>query len=207
MTKDHHAINRKDSSPYEEKCAEIRQKARTLLQKYGVKKTTVEEIATACNLSKTALYYYYKGKEEILAAVMRDESEALIAKMRAAAASAPDSRAELRAILKTRVCNVSELVIKILDDAASGIYEVYPSISTIRDQHLAEETKLIDRVLRNGYRRGVFREIRTPNTSMLMMAALLGIDFYMAGNDNRQSLETSIDELLDLIFDGLCARD
>lgn len=207
MANDRHAIRKSDLTPYEEKCAEIRHKARTLFQKYGVKKTTVEDIANACNLSKAALYYYYKGKEEILAAVMRDESESLIAKMRAAAASAPDSRAELKAILKTRVCNVSELVSKMLDDAASGIYELYPSVSAVRDQHLAEEAKLIDRVLRDGNRRCVFREICSENTPMLMMAAILGIDLYVARRKKCQSLEASIDELLELIFNGLCVHD
>src|ERR1044072_8327011 len=56
--------------------------ARDLFERFGFKKTTMEDIARQVGKSKSALYYYYKTKEEIFEAViLRDieASQALVA--------------------------------------------------------------------------------------------------------------------------------
>lgn len=56
--------------------------ARELFERFGFKKTTMEDIARQVGKSKSALYYYYKTKEEIFEAViLRDiaTTEALVA--------------------------------------------------------------------------------------------------------------------------------
>lgn len=56
--------------------------ARDLFERFGFKKTTMEDIARQVGKSKSALYYYYKTKEEIFEAViLRDiaTTEALVA--------------------------------------------------------------------------------------------------------------------------------
>jgi AcrR family transcriptional regulator len=49
---------------------EILAGARELLERFGFKKTTMEDIARKVGKSKSALYYYYKTKEEIFEAVI-----------------------------------------------------------------------------------------------------------------------------------------
>lgn len=46
---------------------EILTAARSAFVKYGIAKITLEDIANECGLKKTALYYYFKNKDEILA--------------------------------------------------------------------------------------------------------------------------------------------
>lgn len=61
---------------------EILSGARDLFERFGFKKTTMEDIARQVGKSKSALYYYYKTKEEIFEAViLRDiaTTEALVA--------------------------------------------------------------------------------------------------------------------------------
>ena len=61
---------------------EILNAANELFQRFGFKKTTMEDIARQVGKSKSALYYYYKTKEEIFEAViLRDiaTTEALVA--------------------------------------------------------------------------------------------------------------------------------
>lgn len=48
---------------------EILLKSKELFKRFGFKKTTMEEIAHQIGKSKSALYYYYKTKEEIFEAV------------------------------------------------------------------------------------------------------------------------------------------
>lgn len=44
---------------------EILLEAQKLFQQYGLKKTTMDEIAAACGKAKSTLYYYFKNKEEV----------------------------------------------------------------------------------------------------------------------------------------------
>jgi AcrR family transcriptional regulator len=50
--------------------------ARDLFERFGFKKTTMEDIARQIGKSKSALYYYYKTKEEIFEGVILNEIEA-----------------------------------------------------------------------------------------------------------------------------------
>src|SRR5690349_22689175 len=55
---------------------EILNGARDLFERFGFKKTTMEDIARQIGKSKSALYYYYKTKEEIFEAVVLNDIEA-----------------------------------------------------------------------------------------------------------------------------------
>lgn len=52
---------------------EILNGAKELFERFGFKKTTMEDIAKQVGKSKSALYYYYKTKEEIFEAVILNE--------------------------------------------------------------------------------------------------------------------------------------
>ena len=52
---------------------EILNGARELFERFGFKKTTMEDIARQIGKSKSALYYYYKTKEDIFEAVILNE--------------------------------------------------------------------------------------------------------------------------------------
>lgn len=49
---------------------EIVQGALQLFQKYGLNKVTMEDVAKAIGKGRSSLYYYYKNREEIFAAVL-----------------------------------------------------------------------------------------------------------------------------------------
>jgi AcrR family transcriptional regulator len=60
---------------------EILNGARELFERFGFKKTTMEDIAKQIGKSKSALYYYYKTKEEIFEAFILNEIETTQAKV------------------------------------------------------------------------------------------------------------------------------
>jgi len=51
--------------------------AQKLIQKFGLKKTTMNEIAAASGKAKSTLYYYYKSKDDVYDAVFHLELENL----------------------------------------------------------------------------------------------------------------------------------
>jgi len=52
---------------------EIICEAQKLFQQFGLKKTTMDEIATACGRAKSTLYYYFKSKEDVFDSVINLE--------------------------------------------------------------------------------------------------------------------------------------
>jgi AcrR family transcriptional regulator len=57
--------------------AEIINQAQILFQQFGIKKTTMDEIAEACGKAKSTLYHYFKSKEEVFEAVIQKELQSL----------------------------------------------------------------------------------------------------------------------------------
>ncbi|WP_159523398.1 TetR/AcrR family transcriptional regulator [Sunxiuqinia indica] len=52
---------------------EILVEAQRLFQQFGLKKTTMDEIAEACGKAKSTLYHYFKSKDEVFDAVIQLE--------------------------------------------------------------------------------------------------------------------------------------
>ena len=52
---------------------EILEAARAVFILHGIRKATMDDIAKTINITRTALYYYYKNKQELLAAVLDQE--------------------------------------------------------------------------------------------------------------------------------------
>lgn len=74
----------------EELRAKIVAAARERFQQFGFAKTSMQEIAEACDMSAANLYRYYEGKLAIGAAVATGERQALFADCDRAVAAAPD---------------------------------------------------------------------------------------------------------------------
>ncbi len=58
---------------------DILRSAEIVFQKWGLNKTTMEDIAHEANKGKSTLYYYYKSKEEIFESVITIQLEQILA--------------------------------------------------------------------------------------------------------------------------------
>src|SRR5215468_10180455 len=77
--------------------ARLRELALQLFAEQGYEKTSLREIAEQLGVTKAALYYYFKSKEDIVRSLVEDyvaDMDALIAWARAQPRS-PDTRAEI----------------------------------------------------------------------------------------------------------------
>lgn len=88
--------------------AEIINGGKELFKRYGFKKTTMEDIAKAVGKSKSALYYYYKTKEEIFEAILNEDirrhQQVVSEEMKLAATAAE----KFRVFVKGMLSNVKE---------------------------------------------------------------------------------------------------
>ena len=193
---------RKDDPEPLDRRTEIREKATQVFLRYGYKKTTIEDIGKACGLGKAALYYYYSSKEDIFAEAVREESERLLARMRAAADSTDDPRARLTALVKTRMQFMSE---KILNQTiADELWELLPAAYKLRQEYFAREVQIVEQALADGVRRKVFKPCNPSLVALLFITAMQGVELHFAERATVSPLPDGLDAMLNLFFDGIC---
>ena len=76
--------------------AAIIEAARRVFQKWGLKKSTMEDIAEEAGKGKSTLYYYFKSKEEIFDIVLRGETDRILANAKAAVEHEPETKEKLK---------------------------------------------------------------------------------------------------------------
>ncbi|CRZ16810.1 TetR/AcrR family transcriptional regulator [Mycolicibacterium neworleansense] len=176
--------------------------ATDLIAARGLEKTKIEDIATASGVPKATLYYYFKGKDDILAFLFRDSLDAL-ARDVAAAADAPGlGRDRLAAVLQVQVAHtmsrpgtaqalVGDLGRAIrLPDLASAVQEAF--------------YEPIARVLRAGADDGSLRNLADPQTTAISIFGaimLTAVLHNVIGSDKTP--DDIADDVMDLIGNGL----
>jgi len=53
----------------------ILNKAKDLFAKYGIKKTTMDDVAEASGITKGTIYNYFKSKEELFSEIAKKEAD------------------------------------------------------------------------------------------------------------------------------------
>ncbi|MBO9631998.1 MAG: TetR/AcrR family transcriptional regulator [Chitinophagaceae bacterium] len=187
---------------------EILSKAAELLGRFGFKKTTMEDIARAIGKSKSALYYYYKTKEEIFEAVVAvdmDENRRLTEEMMATVETAPE---KFRLMFTTVFGNIREKIDKFSVFRADVMENpaLMENIGKERDSYM--ETLLHDLIL-YGIKRGEIRamsdeeiSVWTKVTNMTMRA--IGQRLFL--EDNFAYVEKHLDFLAGTFLNGIMKK-
>ena len=85
---------------------EILSGAKKLFGKHGLKKTTMEDIATAAGKGKSTLYYYFPSKIEIFEAVVEDEMKNVVKRIREAVNVSLTAKEKLKAYLQAQITSI-----------------------------------------------------------------------------------------------------
>jgi len=85
---------------YEDKRALIFERAAELFAEQGFARTSIAELATRCQASKSWIYHYFPAKEAILYEILRDHMQLLLTSAEQALCSSHEPRRQLRAVLR-----------------------------------------------------------------------------------------------------------
>ena len=96
---------------------EILRAAQNAFLKYGIEKITLDDIAQECGVKKTALYYYFKNKDEIMMEMILLRLREFEAQVKEAVEAAENVREKLRTYMKMKINLMKENMpfIKLLD--------------------------------------------------------------------------------------------
>ena len=172
----------------------LRQAALTFLHN-GYDASSMSQIADGCGITKPGLYYHFRGKQDLLFAIMNHAMDLLEERTLAAMLSADTHEEQLRSILHSHVRLITEL-----EDGALTILVVTernglrPEDRRIIEQRVRTYTALIRATLEGLRAAGRLREI----DSAVATASLLGLVVWTS-RWYRKSGRLSGDEIADQI--------
>ncbi|MBU0690877.1 TetR/AcrR family transcriptional regulator [bacterium] len=157
---------------------QILKAALEVFAKWGLFKTTMEEIAKAAGKGKSTLYYYFKSKDEIFFDLAIQEFGAIFAKAQAAIAQETTAESKLRAYV---LCMIEEI------QQRTTVYQVVfadlPSFETImtrlRKEFDAKEQDVISRILKEGVDSGELQPFSQQEISDLSHLMLVSFKAYL----------------------------
>ncbi len=191
----------------EEKKQLILQVARELFQKFGLHKTTVDEIAAKAGVGKGTIYHYYDSKEQIFQDVLEQEVNELKKEITQELQKDQTSDIKLRKYFLTRMMLAGQLAKK-FTTFKDEYLEYYSFIERIRQKYNEYEFKIVSDILKEGVEKNIFNSLDIELTASTFVMAMKGLEYYWAilSSNDIDTLNKKINMMIDLIFYGLLKK-
>jgi AcrR family transcriptional regulator len=179
-----------------------------LMQRYGFRKMTMDDIAKEAGLSKRTIYTYFDNKEEVgLSSIDRVVRYAQT--RMAEVASGPGSAAKrLQEMLVVRVMARVESVRDYRQSLDELFEAVRPSYMERRKRNFETEVAMIEAVVRAGVEQGRFVVSETAATAELLLRAtnaFLPYSLSVAELGDLDAIRKGVEALSDLLIRGLAS--
>jgi AcrR family transcriptional regulator len=188
--------------------AKILAGADKLFRKYGLTKTTMEDIAREAGKGKSTLYYYFKSKEEIFDAIIRSEKDDFFEVLQKAIAREPTAIRKFQAFQSIRFEKIREVVnlySVLINETREGTTE-NGQMCSWRKRYDDKESNILKSILRFGTATGEFRAISDADLDRLAFiftSAQRGIEMDLIMYDKVAEAEGLLKLLLDLVLNGI----
>ncbi len=189
----------------EEKKNILLQVAQSIFARFGLFKTTVDEIAKAARMGKSSIYYYFRSKEDIFKAVLEKELKILKEKIAEAIAESRSPQEKLKNFIVTRMKYSKELA-NIYGALKDEYLRHYAFIQKLRQNYDREEINTVKNILQEGINQKVFFIKDLESTSFAIGTAIKGLEYDWAIRVGEKELEENIDSLLEVLFYGIIKR-
>ena len=183
---------------------EILRRATEVFERQGVNRTSLEDIARAVGIKREAIYYYFKGRAEILVRIILPQSLRLVTGLRTICELPLGSRAKLQAALRNHIesfnPNYLEMAVALREKLFADEQDKLGELRKVWREYDALWVELVQ----EGQDGGVFR----PELDAKVVAyGLLGMCNWLArwyDPDKPISIETIVETFFALTADGLC---
>ena len=186
----------------QEKTESILNTAKKMFARYGLRKTSIEEMARVARVAKATIYSYFGNKDQIYLEVLRREKDEIVDKISSAVgqeALAPD---KLITFVKAKFRHMRHAT-NILNLDREGIENLLPSAESIRNELFENEVKIIHFILKEGVERGAFHINDFLLTARAIAHALRGFELNWLVQESEERVERYLDELMGILFYGL----
>jgi AcrR family transcriptional regulator len=176
-----------------------------IFSRYGFKKTTMDEIASALKMGKSSVYYYFSSKEEIFEAVVLNEANILRNELTTAIKSVESPVDKMRKYVFVRMKTFEKL-----SNYYNAIFDKnldhFDFIENIRAKYDREELAILRLILYHGARKKVFNVKNSEYTAIAVQTTLKGLEVPLFWKKKELDIEARLEAILDVLFYGLVKK-
>ena len=183
----------------------IREAALELFQKWGLIKTTMEDIAKAAAKGKSTLYYYYKSKDEIFDEIVTMEFNSIFTKAQEAMKQQTTAEGKLRAYLLCTV-NEGQKRMSLYEIVVGEIKDLDSVFAKIRREFDQKELSIIRGIIEEGIRTGelsLYNEKELTDISTIFLLSIKAIMFDLLKRLDFHNIIDRINLFVTLFIRGL----
>jgi len=176
--------------------------ARRVFQKWGLNKTTMEDIAREAGKGKSTLYYYFKSKEDIFEIIALEEIESITHKARRVMSQISSAKEKLKSYITISMTEIKQTVnlYPIVRGEINGNKEFIDKISSRIDK---QDEIMIAEILKQGIESGEmgFVDINNIDKAASVINGILKslINYLIFENDDSVKMDIA----LKLITEGM----
>jgi AcrR family transcriptional regulator len=178
--------------------------------KYGLDKTTLDDIAKEVGLNKASLYYYYKNKEDIFLEVAIREGQDFLASLQANALVKKNTEARVTFYLLERI-NYYKNILNMNRVSVETLHKMLPRFFELFDSIMQAEVQFLSKIIREGVKKKELIKVdpdKLASSLIAMNDALKHHAEHKAILKNQDEIDYSqilkeMKFLLALIFKGL----
>ena len=189
----------------QEKFESILDIAKKMFARYGLRKTSMDEIARMARVAKATIYNYFGSKDRVYMEVLRRESDEVVEKLSSSVAEESSPKDKLIAFAKAKF-QYMRRAINLLNLDREGIEKLLPATEEIRNQFFEREVDIIRSILKEGMEKGVFQLRDVLLTARAIGHALRGFELNWLVQENEERIDHYLDELMNILFYGLMSE-
>lgn len=186
----------------EQKKEKIIEMATKVFSRFGMKKSTMDEIAQKIRMGKSTIYHYFESKEEIYLEVVRKEAQTFKTYLMDELKQAATPEEKFRTYAKGRMKYLKELV-NYYSTLTDAFLEIYPFTDEVRKDFSEFEISTITGIFREGIEKGVFTMENVELTAKIVTVAFRGFEYMLLTKEWDPEFENQLDLLIDMFYRGI----
>ncbi|MDQ3665859.1 MAG: TetR/AcrR family transcriptional regulator [Acidobacteriota bacterium] len=180
-----------------------------LLERYGYRKMTMDDLAQEVGIGKGTIYLHFSGKEEVALCRIDRVIERLKEQLWVIARSGRPPAECVRQMLLLRVLYRFDNVQRYRESLSEIFATIRPALFARRERHFDEEARIFAEVLKEGRRAGVFvfkDALVIAHTLLLATNSLLPYSLSPRELGKREFVEEQTARIADILLKGLLRR-
>jgi AcrR family transcriptional regulator len=176
-----------------------------LIARYGLQKTTMEDIARRARLKPASVYYYFKSKEDVLAAVVRHQSDTILGRIRRSIEGADTAEGKLIAFLFARF-SYMDILTKLGEWETTAAYDAFPMVEQVVHEYCDAAEEMLIEVLILGQEQGELQIDDPKRLGRGMFTVMRAMDAILITNPLDKQTEEGLREMIPIFLRGLKGR-
>ena len=188
-----------------EKMESILDTAKKMFARYGLRKTSLDEVARMARVAKATIYNYFGSKDRVYLEVLRREIDELVEKVSSSVDQETSPRDKLVTFVRAKFRYMRQ-AINILNLDREGIDKLLPTVEPIRKELFEREVDIIRSILNEGVEKGVFYSNNTLLTATAIAHGIRGFELNWLVQESEENIDRYLDELMTVLFYGLTSK-